>query len=161
MKLLWNKLDPRAKIPQKAHKEDLGFDLYAIDLPISVMPGETVMLHTGLRSIFDTSYGAIVKERGSSPLHIRAGVVEGNYRGEWIIKMTNTANKPVLFKEDINKGYEDDEFIYYPSTKAVAQIIFIKNHEVESVEIFDDTWQHHVDSEINVRGEGGFGSSGK
>lgn len=161
MKLLWNKLDPRAKIPQKAHKEDLGFDLYAIDLPAEVLPGETVMLHTGLRSIFDTSYGAIVKERGSSPLHIRAGVVEGNYRGEWIIKMTNTSSKTVRFVDDLEKTVEIADTIYYPSHKAVAQIIFIKNHEVESVEIFDETWQHHVDNENNDRGEGGFGSSGK
>ena len=161
MKLLWNKLDPRAKIPQKAHKEDLGFDLYALDLPTEVLPGETVMLHTGLRSIFDTSYGAIVKERGSSPLHIRAGVVEGNYRGEWIIKMTNTAGKSVKFVDGITKGYEDGKNIYYPSNKAVAQIIFIKNHEVEPIEIFDETWNHYVNSETNGRGEGGFGSSGK
>lgn len=161
MKISWKKLDERAKIPQKAHEEDLGFDLYAIDLPECVMPGETVMLHTGLCSFFDTKYGAIIKERGSSPLQIRAGVVEGNYRGEWLIKMTNSSNLPVYFTDDDDFKPEVAPAIIYPRRKAVAQIIFIKNYEVDSVEVSDETWNAYCALEDNARGTGGFGSSGK
>jgi len=87
------KINPQAKIPTK-RKADAGFDLHAVfDKSVVVQkPHEMMIFNTGLKIRFDTNYVSLFRERGSTRLHnlnLGAGVVEGNYSGEYLVMLTN------------------------------------------------------------------------
>ena len=93
MKPIALKTHPKAIIPTK-RITDAGLDLYAVfDKPVVVQkPHEMMIFNTGLKMRFDTDYVCTIKERGSTRLHnlnVGAGVVEGNYAGEYLVMMTN------------------------------------------------------------------------
>ena len=51
-------LDPRAKMPTYGSVDAAGADLYAVtDGPVTVAPGETVLVHTGLALAIPQSRG--------------------------------------------------------------------------------------------------------
>lgn len=114
------KINPLAKIPTK-RTTDAGFDLHAIfDKPVVIQkPYEMMIFNTGLKIRFDTNYVSLFRERGSTRLHnlsLGAGVVEGNYSGEYLVMLTNLneyidviyANGDVLWnelKEALHEAY--------------------------------------------------------
>ena len=90
----------------------------------------------------DDSYGMILKERsslGSKGIALRAGVIDSGYRGEVIICLENTTDKP--YNLDLSKAIAQGVLI--PNPKKVIE-------EYTYDEIMD------IDSE---RGVGGFGST--
>lgn len=93
MKPIVHKINPKAIIPTK-RQADAGFDLVALfDKPVVLhQPHEMMIFKTGLKIRFDSDYVALVRERGSTRLHnlnVGAGVIEGNYSGEYLVMMTN------------------------------------------------------------------------
>jgi dUTP pyrophosphatase len=46
-KLLIKKIDREARLPQKAHKTDAGFDLFSLEHK-EISPGETKLIKTGI-----------------------------------------------------------------------------------------------------------------
>ena len=93
MKPIVLKTHPKAVIPTK-RKADAGYDLYAVfDKPVVIQkPHEMMIFNTRLKIRFDTDYVSLLRERGSTRLHnlnLGAGVIEGNYSGEYLIMMTN------------------------------------------------------------------------
>lgn len=106
MKPIVLKTHPKAIIPTK-RQSDAGFDLYAVfdDKIVIQKANEMMIFNTKLKMRFDTGYVATIKERGSTRLHnlnVGAGVVEGNYAGEYLIMMTN-------LNEYIDIVYSDGE----------------------------------------------------
>lgn len=160
--LKFAKINDKAIIPTKRN-EDAGYDIYTIDKDIVLQPHQTVAFHTGLVSEFSAAWVGIVKERGSTAkygLSIRSGVIDSGYRGEWLIMISNVSDKIIIFSDDQVVSHHlgattDKEVLFYPLSKAIAQVIFLPVPllEVEEVKIEDLS-----DSE---RGEGKFGSSGK
>ena len=160
-----------AMIPEK-RLEDAGYDIYAcFDEPYMVIDtGETKMIPTGIASVFNEKFVAVLKERGSTGtkgIGQRSGVIDSGYRGEWMVPLTNHNEWPmVIVKEDgIDKfkeyteslvwDYED--YIVYPYEKAIAQMLLLPVPCVKVTQI-NKAELEQIDSE---RGSGKLGSSGK
>ena len=166
-KVLFCKLHPDAIIPSK-RVEDSGYDIYALfdEDYVVIKPHETKILHTGLASVFSDRYGMFLHERGSTGtkgISQRCGVIDSGYRSEWMIPITNLNEVPlVIAKAHITKdqikrltGYYD--FIVYPYTKAICQVVF------QEVPVFDvqEVSYEELKQISSERGAGAFGSSKK
>ena len=89
-------LDPRAKLPAYGSPDAAGADLYALtDGPVSVAPGETVLIHTGLALAIPQGYVGLVYARsglaakqGLAPAN-KVGVIDADYRGELMVALHN------------------------------------------------------------------------
>jgi dUTP pyrophosphatase len=134
------KLDTRAKLPQKAHAGDLGYDLFTVDGP-AVYPGQTVILKTGIAIQFPEGYGGFIKDRSSIAtkrgLHTVAGVIDNGYVGEICVAVHNGT----------------DSLTHIMPGEKIAQLVLIPtvNFPVEEVDtVFAQ----------DERGTGGFGSTG-
>ena len=141
-------LDPRVgdtiPLPEYATDGSAGLDMRAvIDEPLTVAPGETTLVPTGLAiHIGDPGLAAVLLPR--SGLGHKHGLVLGNltglidsdYQGQVFISCWNRGSKAY----EITPGERIAQMVFVP----VAQVQF------EVVEEFDDS----------ERGAGGFGHSG-
>lgn len=134
------RLHTDAKIPSYAHPGDAGLDLYAAD-GVTIAPNERATISTGIAMEIPEGYvGLIWDKSGLSIKHglkTLGGVVDSGYRGEVLVGITNLSETTYT----IHKG------------EKVAQMIIQKKEVVlvEEVKELSET----------VRGERGFGSTGK
>lgn len=145
MKVLDSRVGESLPLPRYATEGSAGMDMRAcIDAPITVSPGETVLVPTGLAiHIGDSALAAVLLPR--SGLGHKHGLVLGNltglidsdYQGQVFISCWNRSSKAY----DVQPG------------ERIAQMVFIPVEQVRFnvVEEFDDS----------SRGEGGFGHSGQ
>ena len=177
------KVRPNAIIPTK-RLEDAGYDIYANfeEDYIILNPHETKMIPTGIACACDTDYCFILKERGSTGtkgMAQRCGVIDSGYRNEIFVPITNTSdNALVLYKKDdprdviedyvegMNKCLAEiekspyrlnDKTIYYPATKAIAQLLLVP---VPTTDVEEYTYEE-LKAIPSIRGTGSLGSSGK
>ena len=142
-------LDPRVgeeyPLPHYATDGSAGLDMRAcIDAPITVAPGETTLIPTGLAiHIGDPSLAAVLLPR--SGLGHKHGLVLGNLTG-----LIDSDYQGQVFISCWNRG--DASYEIQPGER-IAQMVFVPVAQVEFkvVEEFDDS----------ARGAGGFGHSGK
>ena len=133
-------LSQSAKLPQKAHAGDLGYDLYASE-PAAIFPNETKVVKTGIAIQFPAGYGGVIKDRSSvatkKGLHTVAGVIDNGYIGEICIALYNGT----------------DSLVHVTPGEKIAQLVLIPTVNFEVTE---------VDEVVSAdqRGEGGFGSTG-
>lgn len=161
--VLFAKVTEDAKIPTK-RVEDAGYDIYASfkEEEMIIMPHETRMIPTGIKSAFSSDYVAVLKERGSTGtkgIGQRCGVIDSGFRGQWLVPLTNHNDKPLVItkkKEAINSGATKD-LILYPYTKAIAQILFLPVPVMDTQDVDEDT----INSVESERGNGKLGSSNK
>ena len=161
----------RCVLPSK-EEGDAGYDMYIDpkwfelncnkDGLMLIGTNETMILSTGIRSTIPNDYYAQIQERGSTgikAIKYGAGVVDASYRGIWNIVVTNCSQKVViLYNPMIKNNYEDGEFtIFYPISKAIAQMVLLP---VPKVEIQEVTPEEILNNTTN-RMEGKFGSTGK
>ena len=129
-----------ATLPNKAHRGDLGFDVYS-DEDITLQPGERALISTGISiSAANSKYGFVIKDRSSMAvkgLFSHAGVIDAGYTGEIKVLLHNART---------------DEYKISKYDK-IAQMIptHVVDFEVKDVE-------HHANT---TRGDDGFGSTGK
>ncbi len=145
LKLLDPRLGDTIDLPEYATTGSAGLDLRAcLDNDITIAPGETVLIPTGLAiHIGDPSLAAVLLPR--SGLGHKHGIVLGNlvglidsdYQGQVFVSCWNRSQKPF----DIVIGERIAQMVFVP----VAQVAF------EQVEEFSSS----------DRGEGGFGHTGK
>jgi dUTP pyrophosphatase len=134
------KLSENAKLPQKAHAGDLGYDLYA-DSSTAIFPNETKVVKTGIAIQFPAGYGGVIKDRSSvatkKGLFTVAGVIDNGYIGEIGIALYNGT----------------DSLIHVAPGEKIAQLVLIPTVNFEVTE---------VDEVVSAdeRGDGGFGSTG-
>ena len=85
MELKVKKLTDTAKLPEKAHQGDLGYDIFA-DEDIWIPWGEHKLVSTGISACINSyKYGFIIKDRSSMACHglfIHGGVIDSGYIGE-------------------------------------------------------------------------------
>jgi dUTP pyrophosphatase len=140
MELKVKRLTKTARLPEKAHQGDLGYDVFA-DEDRWIEPSGYKLVSTGI-SMWSNSYkyGFIIKDRSSiamKGLFTHAGVIDAGYTGE--IKILFHNNSATAIK--LEKG---DKIAQLVPTKVI-------NFEVEEVnELFQ-----------TKRGNNGFGSTGK
>jgi dUTP diphosphatase len=144
LKILDDRLGDSIPLPHYATDGSAGLDMRAcIDEALTVAPGETVLVPTGLAiHIGDPGLAAVLLPR--SGLGHKHGLVLGNltglidsdYQGQVFISCWNRGSKPY----EISPG------------ERIAQMVFVPVEQVrfEVVEEFADS----------DRGEGGFGHSG-
>ena len=144
VKVLIKKLDPDVVLPAYKTNGASGMDLMAfIDKPIKLSPNSSCIVPTGLSIAFTDDYEVQIRPRSglaaknSITILNTPGTIDSDYRGE--IKI-------ILF----NHGKED--FIINNKDR-VAQMILtpVIKMEFEEIDNLPDT----------LRGEGGFGSTGK
>ena len=140
MKLKIKKLYSDAIIPQAQRLGDAGLDIYSFE-DYELQPGERHAFKTGIASEFSPEYVVLVWDRGGLAVKhgitCLAGVIDSNYRGEWMICLLNTSDK----KYKISKG------------NRIAQAII---QRVELLEI-----EEAEELSNSERGENWKGSSGK
>ena len=137
-------LDPRAKLPAYGSPDAAGADLYVLtDGPVTIAPGETVLLHTGLAFAIPKGYVGLVcarsslgAKKGLAPAN-KVGVIDADYRGEVLIFLHNHGSQP--------QTVEDGD--------RVAQLVIVPylTAQFTLAEELDGT----------DRGQGGFGSTGR
>jgi dUTP pyrophosphatase len=139
MKIKIKKLTETAIVPNFAHDEDAGMDIYS-DEEVLIEPKKRVLIKTGVAIEFPKGYVALVWDKSgiavNKGLTKIAGVIDSGYRGEYKIALFNLGEESVK----INKG------------EKIAQILFHKIEHPE-IEVCDDLT-------CSSRGENGFGSTG-
>jgi len=142
-------LDPRIgtefPLPTYATQGSAGIDLRAcLDQPLTIKPGETHLLPTGIAiHIGDPALAAVILPR--SGLGHKHGIVLGNlvglidsdYQGQLMVSCWNRGHEPFV----VNIGERIAQLMFVPVVQAQFEIV----------------------NEFNVshRGEKGFGSSGR
>lgn len=89
-------LDPRAKLPAYGSPDAAGADLYALaGGPVTIAPGQTVLIHTGIALAIPQGYVGLVCARsglatkeGLAPAN-KVGVIDADYRGELMVALHN------------------------------------------------------------------------
>ncbi|MBC9722239.1 MAG: dUTP diphosphatase [Lactobacillus sp.] len=141
MKLQIKRLNNTAKLPEKAHKTDAGFDVFA-DEDITLLKGNMYDIKTGVSiSIPNGFYGRLKARSGltlKTPLNVKEGTIDAGYLGE--VKVIANLKETGV---DIYKIQKGDK---------IAQLIIQELPEFEIVEVTE-----LGDSE---RGKHGFGSTG-
>ena len=138
--------DPQFPLPTRATDGSAAIDLRAcIDAPITIAPGETQLIGTGIAVyISDPNYAGIILPR--SGLGHKHGIVLGNlvglidadYQGELMVSLWNRSDVP---------------FTLNPAERmAQYMVVPIARPEFHIVDEFSDA---------SARGTGGFGSSGR
>lgn len=141
-------LDPRVgdsiPLPHYATTGSAGLDMRAcIDAPLTVAPGETVLVPTGLAiHICDAGLAAVLLPR--SGLGHKHGLVLGNLTG-----LIDSDYQGQVYISCWNRGTQSYEV--RPGER-IAQMVFVPVQQVEFkvVDEFEDS----------ARGAGGFGHSG-
>jgi dUTP pyrophosphatase len=128
------------KLPEYAHQGDAGFDLYASDNFV-LEPMEKKLVTTGIKIEIPEGYVGLIWDRSGlaakHSLHNLAGVIDSHYRGEIKIVVINLGNETF----EITKGMRIAQMLIQPVVSA----------EIEESGSLSET----------VRGEKGFGSTGK
>lgn len=140
-------LDPRVKdkMPTYATTGSAGLDLRAIlDEPLSLNPGETRLIKTGLAiHLADPGYAALILPR--SGLGHKHGIVLGN-----LVGLIDSDYQGELMVSTWNRGQE--AFTIEPMER-IAQLVVVPVVQMQ-MNVVDDF-------ETSDRGAGGFGSTGK
>ena len=162
----WAASDERVKIPEK-RESDAGYDIYAFfeEDYIIINPKQSRIINTGLYSALPENYFLEFKERSSTAKYnmgIRAGVIEGTYRGELLVCISNHNNVPLAIAKDTISEEEIKQQVsqnckIYPYEKAIVQGILRKIEPAQ----FRTIPLEELKKMTTIRGEGGFGSTGK
>ena len=143
-KVLIKRLDPTVKLPVYKSDGASGMDIMAfIKEPIYVRPKTSSLIPTGLLVAFSDNYEIQIRPRSGlaaknniSVLNT-PGTIDSDYRGEIKVIIYNHGNKDFT----INNGDRIAQMILAPVIKM----------ELEETNELPDT----------IRGDGGFGSTGK
>lgn len=140
-------LDPRVKekMPAYATTGSAGLDLRAmLDEPLTLDPGETRLIKTGLAiHLADPGYAALILPR--SGLGHKHGIVLGN-----LVGLIDSDYQGELMVSTWNRGQE--AFTIEPMER-IAQLVVVPVVQMQ-MNVVDDF-------ETSDRGAGGFGSTGK
>jgi dUTP pyrophosphatase len=144
LKVKIKKLNEKAIIPTYGSPYAAGADLYAcLDNDIVIEPGKTVFIKTGLAlelpvglAAFIYARSGLACKRGLAPAN-KVGVVDCDYRGEVTVALHNHSSEP----QTVAVG------------ERVAQMV-IAPYYTADFELCDELSD-------TVRGEGGFGSTGR
>ena len=148
-KIYIKKVQPEAKLPVRANLSDAGADVfYCGHEPVTIAPGQTVLLGTGLQVATPLGYVCEVKNRSGmaakNQLVVGACVIDSGYEGEVKINLHNV-------------GRETKTIMPFDK---IAQLIFypIELPDFESLPDEVDLYLHTPT--ISTRGADGFGSTG-
>ncbi len=127
-------------LPSYSRKGDAGIDLRSAE-QVAIPAGQRVVLPTGVHLSIPSGFVGVIKDRSGlasrEGIHIMAGVIDSNYRGEVKVVVLNTS----AAKYNIETG------------ERIAQMLILPLARVNIVE------KDKLD--VTNRNENGWGSSGK
>ena len=137
------KLDARAELPVFGSEFAAGADLRAcLDGDLTIAPGQTALIHTGLALEIPAGYAGLVyarsglaTKRGLAPAN-KVGVIDADYRGEIMVALHNHGAEA----QTVGHGERIAQLVVTP---------FLAVDYEEADELTD-----------TARGAGGFGSTG-
>jgi len=141
--LAFQRLDPDAALPERAHPGDAGFDLRSIE-DVEVGPGERAMIGTGVAvAIPDGHAGLVLPRSGLASKHgltlaNAPGLIDSGYRGELICSVVNL---------------DPHEGVKIARGDRIAQLLVVEVSERRP------GWVDELPP--SSRGESGFGSTGR
>jgi len=144
LKILDSRLGDSIELPNYATDGSAGLDMRAcIDDALTVIPGDTVLVRTGLAiHIGDSALAAVLLPR--SGLGHKHGLVLGNLTG-----LIDSDYQGQIFISCWNRGSKTYEI---KPGERIAQMVFVPVEQVRFVVV--------EEFEISDRGDGGFGHSG-
>ena len=135
------KLNENATVPTYGSVSAAGADLYSCET-VTVAPGETVLVHTGIAMAIPDGYVGLIyarsglaTKRGLAPAN-KVGVIDSDYRGEVMVCLHNHGTTA----QTVENG------------ERIAQISFVPYYTA-NFDLVDDL-------DETTRGAGGFGSTG-
>lgn len=132
------RMDPRAKLPARAHDDDAGMDLHALD-DVEIGPGQGVMVRTGVAVALRKGVVGLIADRSSlakKGLKTAGGVIDAGYRGEIQVVMWNLSREAHALR----------------AGDRVAQLLILPIETPRPIEA--------ETLDATARGAGGFGSTG-
>ncbi len=138
------KLHPKAMLPTYGSAGAAGADLYAcLEEPVTIAPGETAWIPTGLALEVPEGCAGLVYarsslgvKRGLAPAN-KVGVIDSDYRGEIMVALHNHGQQ----RQTIGHG------------ERIAQILITP--------VLTPPYQEAQELSDTARDAGGFGSTGK
>lgn len=134
-------LDPGARMPEKAHDLDAGYDLFALN-SVVIPPGEGRIIETGVHMEIPKGYcGVLVSKSGLNVNYnlTSTGLIDSGYKNAIKVKLYNQGKTSQLMRS----GWKCSQIVILPISADCLE-------KVDSLEEFADS----------ERGMNGFGSSG-
>jgi dUTP pyrophosphatase len=137
------RLNPAATLPVRAHPTDAGLDLHALEA-LTLAPGQRQAVPTGLAVEIPVGQAGLVMPRSGLALRhgialVNApGLIDSGYRGELRVLLLNT---------------DRDAAVEIAAGERIAQLVLVNVALPEVIEV--------TSLSDSVRGDGGFGSSGR
>lgn len=134
-------LDEGARLPEKAHASDAGFDLFSRD-DVIIKAKSFALFDIGVHINIKEGYVGFLKSKsGLNVKHsiVSEGVIDAGYTGPIIVKLYNHGTENYIVK----KGDK------------ISQIVFLAIPEITLNAVKSD------ELETTERGDKGFGSSGR
>lgn len=143
VKVLVSRRDMKEKLdlPRYETEGSAGMDIRAAE-EVLLLPGERVLVSTGLRVAIPKGFEAQIRPRSGIALKHGVtvmnspGTIDSDYRGEIKVILVNSGSDPFT----VGVG------------ERVAQMVFAPVVQIE--------WEEHDDLDETERGQGGFGSTG-
>ena len=139
----FQRLHPDARLPVRAHHDDAGFDLHAVE-PATLRPGERAAVGCGFAIALPEGTGGLVLPRSGLALREGIGVlnapglIDAGYRGEIRVILVN---------------HDAAETRHVASGDRIAQLVVVDLPSVRFAE--------REELPGSERGDGGFGSTGR
>lgn len=135
------RINPDITIPKRGTEHAAGYDIFMPHLEL-IYPGETKKIKLGFATAIPVGYAALMMPRssfGSKGIQLvnTIGLIDSDYRGEWMAVIKNTGNDPITWEPE-------DRVLQFT-------LVQVLTSDLEVVGDLDET----------ERGEGGFGSTGK
>ena len=144
VKVLIKKLNPAVEIPEYKSSGASGMDLNAfVEKPVTIKSKTSTLIPTGLSVAFSEDYEIQIRPRSGLAVKNNItilntpGTIDSDYRGEIKVLIFNHGNADFI----INNGDRIAQMILSPVVKIDLEVI--------------------NDLPETIRGEGGFGSTGK
>lgn len=175
MEIRFKKLIPEAKTPTKTFEPDAGFDFYCTSI---VENSDYTEYCTGIALEIPEGYVGLAFPRSSVTkkdlmLKNSVGVVDATYRGEIVFRFTNAVHE-LIFDDE----YVERKFPFFGKEKVLKKtdiinmLIWIPRHmkkyeigdrigQIVFMELPKITLIEAEELSNTVRGENGFGSTGK
>lgn len=137
--LNFKKIDPKAMTPTKAHDDDAGWDMYALER-CYIPTHEWRAVRTGLAFEIPTGWHMQIHTRSSyAKVKIKnhLGIIDSGYRNEVLVLVYNNGTEDFI----IEKGSKFCQALILP----VPHVVLVETDQLSESD----------------RGLGGFGSSGK
>lgn len=130
-----------SRAPVKAHPGDAGFDVFCCE-DVYVTPFNNVKIPLGFAMEIPEGWVGMIAEKSglamTSLIHTIGNVIDCGYRGEVHAILMNSSHKTVQFK----------------AGQKIAQLLIMPCYTGIEIELCDELTE-------SVRGDRGFGSSGK